>query len=201
MKRFFDALLALLLIGTAALPMICIAVTVRLTSADSILFWSKRLGRNNRVFKMPKFRTMRADAPDLPSDELATPERWLTPVGNFLRRTSLDELPQLWSVVKGDMSLVGPRPALHNQYELIALRKVLGLDSLRPGLTGWAQVNGRNALTLKQKAALDVYYLKHQSSWFDLKILAITAWKVLRREGTEVPRYLMVHPESSREAA
>jgi O-antigen biosynthesis protein WbqP len=160
-------LLSLLLAG--------LALAVRLESQGAALHWSRRVGRKNRIFAMPKFRTMRAGAPDVATHLLADPEQWVTPLGRFLRRTSLDELPQLWSVLKGDMSLVGPRPALFNQDDLVALRTADGVDALRPGLTGWAQINGRDELPIPEKARLDREYLERMSLAFDLRILAATA--------------------------
>ncbi|THD57605.1 sugar transferase [Phenylobacterium sp.] len=152
-----------------------LAIAVRLESPGAALHWSKRVGRRNRIFRMPKFRTMRLGAPDVATHLLADPQAWVTPLGRFLRRTSLDELPQLWSVLKGDMSLVGPRPALFNQDDLVALRTAAGVDALRPGLTGWAQINGRDELPIPEKARLDREYLERMSTAFDLRILAVTA--------------------------
>lgn len=187
MKRCFDVVLALLLLLLGGVPMLLIALAVKLTSRGPVLYWSDRVGRFNRLFSMPKFRTMRCDAPQVASHLLVDPDAWLTPIGNLLRRTSLDELPQLWSILKGDMSFVGPRPALFNQHDLIALRTAEGVHELPVGLTGWAQINGRDESPLREKVAHDVHYLRHRSLAFDLKILALTAWKVLRREGTAVP--------------
>jgi O-antigen biosynthesis protein WbqP len=147
------------------------------------LYWSDRVGRQNRIFKMPKFRSMRTDTPGVATHLLQNPDQWLTPIGPFLRKSSLDELPQLWSILKGDMSFVGPRPALFNQDDLIALRTEIGVHELVPGLTGWAQVNGRDELPIPQKVALDAEYLQRQSLSFDLKILWMTALKVLAKEG------------------
>ncbi|MFQ5731700.1 MAG: sugar transferase, partial [Planctomycetaceae bacterium] len=155
-----------------------------------VLYWSDRLGQGNRVFSMPKFRTMRIDTPQLASHLLENPEHWLTPLGGFLRRSSLDEFPQLWSILKGDMSFVGPRPALDNQRDLNDLRTEYGVHEIPVGLTGWAQINGRDECPLFEKVARDVYYLQHRSFRFDLKIIALTAWKVLRQEGTDVPKHL-----------
>jgi O-antigen biosynthesis protein WbqP len=167
-------------VGAAALAilwpvLLVLAVAVRLESPGPALHWSKRVGRYNRIFRMPKFRTMRLGAPDVATHLLADPHQWVTPLGRFLRRTSLDELPQLWSVLKGDMSLVGPRPALFNQDDLVTLRTQAGVDALRPGLTGWAQVNGRDELPIPEKARLDREYLDRMSFAFDLRILAATA--------------------------
>lgn len=182
MKRFIDISVVLAALIVFALPMAVIAVAVRLTSAGPALYWSDRVGRQNRIFRMPKFRTMRVDAPIVATHLLDDPGRYLTPIGAFLRRTSLDELPQLWSIFRGDMTLVGPRPALYNQDDLIAQRTAVGVHELVPGLTGWAQVNGRDELPIPQKVALDAEYLRRRSFWFDLKILFLTAVKVLRRE-------------------
>jgi O-antigen biosynthesis protein WbqP len=160
-----------------------VVMLVALTSKGPILYWSDRIGRFNQFFKMPKFRTMRVDTPALATHLLTNPEQYLTPIGSFLRKSSLDELPQLWSIFKGDMSVVGPRPALFNQDDLIALRKQYGVDCLIPGLTGWAQINGRDELPIPQKVALDVFYLQHQSFLFDMKIIALTFIKVINRSG------------------
>jgi len=160
-----------------------LAVAVRLESPGPALHWSKRVGRRNRIFPMPKFRTMRTGAPDVATHLLDDPDAWVTPLGRFLRRSSLDELPQLWSVVKGDMSLVGPRPALFNQDDLVALRTEAGVDALRPGLTGWAQINGRDELPICEKARLDREYLERMSMAFDLQILAATARSALSGRG------------------
>ena len=183
MKRFFDLALALVVAVFLALPIAAVAVAVRLTSPGPALYWSDRVGRKNRIFKMPKFRSMRIDTPAVATHLLQNPEQWLTPIGSFLRKSSLDELPQLWSILKGDMSFVGPRPALFNQDDLIALRTEKGVHELVPGLTGWAQVNGRDELPIPQKVALDAEYLQRQSLRFDLKILWMTALKVLARDG------------------
>ena len=187
MKRLLDLLLAVAAAGVATGPMLLIAIAIKVTSRGPILYWSDRIGRNNMIFRMPKFRTMRTDAPQVASHLLDKPEAWLTPLGNFLRRTSLDELPQIWSILKGDMTLVGPRPALYNQHDLVELRTRHGIHSLVPGLTGWAQINGRDELPIPLKVELDTYYLRHQSFAFDLRILFLTAWKVILREGTTVP--------------
>jgi O-antigen biosynthesis protein WbqP len=160
-----------------------LALAVRLESPGPALHWSKRVGRRNRIFAMPKFRTMRVGTPDVATHLLADPARWVTPLGRFLRRTSLDEIPQLWSVLKGDMSLVGPRPALFNQDDLVALRTEAGVDALRPGLTGWAQINGRDELPIPEKARLDQEYLERMSFGFDLRILAMTAVSALSGRG------------------
>jgi O-antigen biosynthesis protein WbqP len=183
MKRLFDLAVALVAVVFVALPIVITALAVRLTSPGPALYWSDRVGRHNRIFKMPKFRSMRINTPAVATHLLKNPAQWLTPIGSFLRKSSLDELPQLWSILKGDMSFVGPRPALFNQDDLIALRTKNGVDELVPGLTGWAQINGRDELPIPQKVQLDVEYLQRQSFWFDLKILWMTAVKVLKRDG------------------
>ena len=183
MKRLFDLTLALVVAVLLVLPIAAVAVAVRLTSPGPALYWSDRIGRHNRIFQMPKFRSMRIDTPAVATHLLQNPNQWLTPIGTFLRKSSLDELPQLWSILKGDMSFVGPRPALFNQDDLIALRIEKGVHKLVPGLTGWAQVNGRDELPIPQKVALDAEYLRRQSLLFDLKILWMTALKVLARDG------------------
>jgi len=182
-KRLFDLCLALFSLLFLAVPSLLVAVVVRLTSTGPILYWSDRVGRDNKLFKMPKFRTMRVDTPAVATHLLSDPEQFLTPVGSFLRKSSLDELPQLWSIIKGDMSFVGPRPALFNQDDLIALRTQYGVDKLVPGLTGWAQVNGRDELPIPDKVKLDVDYVHRQSFWLDLKIIFLTFLKVVRRDG------------------
>jgi O-antigen biosynthesis protein WbqP len=183
LKRLFDLLLGLLVAPVLLIPLVIIAVMVRLTSPGPALHWSDRIGRNNQRFKMPKFRSMRMGTPDVATHLLTDPEAHLTPIGSFLRKSSLDELPQLWSILIGDMSFVGPRPALFNQHDLIELRNQAGVQNLMPGLTGWAQVNGRDELPNTQKVALDAEYLSRQSLWFDFKILCITFLKVLQRDG------------------
>jgi O-antigen biosynthesis protein WbqP len=183
MKRFFDLVAALVVAVFLALPIVITALAVYLTSPGPVLYWSDRVGRHNRIFKMPKFRSMRIDTPAVATHLLQNPEQWLTPIGSFLRKSSLDELPQLWSILKGDMSFVGPRPALFNQDDLIALRTEKGVHELVPGLTGWAQVNGRDELPIPQKVQLDAEYLQRGSLLFDLKILWMTALKVLARDG------------------
>jgi O-antigen biosynthesis protein WbqP len=183
MKRLFDFAvsgLALLLLG---LPMLAIAVLVRASSRGPAIYWSQRVGVNNRLFAMPKFRTMRIDTPEVATHLLADPRRWTTPIGRVLRRLSLDELPQLWSVFRGDMTLVGPRPALHSQADLIAMRTSVGVHRLKPGVTGWAQVNGRDALSLEDKIKFDWQYLKRRSFRFDLYVLAATVAPVLTGRG------------------
>ena len=183
MKRLFDLTGALVASTFLALPILIVALAVRITSPGPVLYWSDRVGRNNRVFKMPKFRSMRIDTPAVATHLLQNPNRWLTPLGSFLRKSSLDELPQLWSILKGDMSFVGPRPALFNQDDLIALRTEKGVHELVPGLTGWAQVNGRDELPIPQKVQLDVEYLQRRSFLFDLKIIWMTALNVVTRDG------------------
>lgn len=175
-----SAAFALLVLSPALL---LTAAMVRVTSRGSILYWSPRVGRHGRIFQMPKFRTMKVGTPQVATDKLTDPASRLTPVGGLLRKLSLDELPQLWSVIKGDMNLVGPRPALFNQQELIAARKSRGVDALRPGITGWAQINGRDDISEWRKVELDEEYLRRQSLWFDLQILWLTAWRVLQRDG------------------
>jgi O-antigen biosynthesis protein WbqP len=182
-KRLFDLLLALCVAVVLALPVAVVAVAVRLTSAGPALYWSDRVGRGNKIFKMPKFRSMRVGTPAVATHLLADARSHLTPIGSFLRKSSLDELPQLWSILVGDMSFVGPRPALFNQHDLIALRTQHGVHELVPGLTGWAQVNGRDELPIPDKVKLDVEYLQRQSLWFDIRILWLTFVKVLRRDG------------------
>jgi O-antigen biosynthesis protein WbqP len=183
MKRIFDSLLVVIVIILLVVPIILAAIAVRITSKGSVLYWSDRIGRNNEIFKMPKFRSMRIDTPAVATHLLDNPDYYLSPIGGFFRRSSLDELPQLFSVLKGDMSFVGPRPALFNQEDLIALRTTNGVDKLLPGITGWAQVNGRDELSIADKVALDVEYLKRQSFWFDIKILWMTFLKVIKRDG------------------
>ena len=183
MKRLFDLLLAVFLTGLFALPLLLVALAVRITSKGPALYWSDRVGRDNQIFKMPKFRSMRVDTPAVATHLLDNPQSFLTPIGSFLRRSSLDELPQIWSVLVGDMSFVGPRPALYNQDDLIALRTEKNVHKILPGLTGWAQVNGRDELPIPVKVNLDAEYLKRQSFFFDIYILYLTFIKVLGREG------------------
>ena len=183
MKRLVDLSLGLLLSLLLIAPGLLIGLAVRITSPGPALYWSDRVGRKNAIFRMPKFRTMRTDTPAVATHLLSNPDQFLTPIGSFLRKTSLDELPQLWSILKGDMSFVGPRPALFNQYDLIELRTRHHVDELLPGLTGWAQVNGRDELSIPDKVKLDVEYLQRQSLLFDLNILFLTFLKVVRREG------------------
>ncbi len=183
MKRVFDLWVALTLLLLFSPLLLAVALLVRWTSPGPALYWSERVGRHNQLFKMPKFRSMRIDTPAVATHLLHDPASWLTPIGSFLRKSSLDELPQLWSILVGDMSLVGPRPALFDQADLIEQRTLLGVDDLVPGLTGWAQVNGRDELPIPQKVALDAEYLRRQSFLFDLRILWLTAVKVLQRDG------------------
>lgn len=183
MKRLFDLLLALCAGLVLLAPVLLVALVVRITSPGPALYWSDRVGRHNRIFRMPKFRSMRIDTPAVATHLLTDPGKYLTPIGPFLRKSSLDELPQLWSILCGDMSFVGPRPALYNQDDLIALRTQQGVHELVPGLTGWAQVNGRDELPIPQKVALDAEYLRRQSLGLDLRILWMTFVKVLRRDG------------------
>lgn len=186
MKRFSDLIIVVISM-VLLLPLAFITYfLVKCTSKGNALYWSKRVGINNHLFNMPKFRSMKVDTPALAThimNQQANPNQYLTPVGSFIRKTSLDELPQLWSVLKGDMSIVGPRPALFNQDDLIALRTERGVHTLKPGITGWAQVNGRDDLPIPQKVALDAYYLKHQSLWLDCYIIALTVVKVIKRDG------------------
>jgi len=183
MKRVFDLFFGVILLLSLVIIMLSIAIVIRLTSKGPSLYWSDRVGKNNKIFKMPKFRSMLIDTPAVATHLLDNPDSYLSPIGGFLRSTSLDELPQLLSVLKGDMSFVGPRPALFNQEDLIALRTEKGVDKLLPGITGWAQVNGRDELSIPDKVALDVEYLNRQSFWFDVKILWMTFLKVVKRDG------------------
>ena len=183
MKRLFDLLLALCAAVVLVLPVALVAVAVRLTSPGPALYRSDRVGRHNKIFRMPKFRSMRVGTPAVATHMLADAKSHLTPIGSFLRKSSLDELPQLWSILVGDMSFVGPRPALFNQDDLIALRTQYGVHELVPGLTGWAQVNGRDELPIPDKVKLDAEYLQRRSLWFDIKIIWLTALKVVRRDG------------------
>lgn len=178
-----DLLLACAALFLLAIPMALVALLVKLTAPGPALYWSDRVGRDNRIFRMPKFRSMRTDTPAVATHLLENPRQYLTPIGHFLRRSSLDELPQLWNIFKGDMSFVGPRPALFNQHDLIALRTEAQVHTLRPGLTGWAQVNGRDELPIPDKVKLDAEYRQRQSLWFDLRILWLTAAQVWRGSG------------------
>jgi len=183
MKRIFDLLLGVAILVLLVAPMLFISIAVRFSSKGPALYWSDRVGKNNKIFKMPKFRSMLTNTPAVATHLLDNPDSHLSPIGGFLRRTSLDELPQLYSVLKGDMSFVGPRPALYNQDDLIALRREKGIDKLLPGITGWAQVNGRDILSITDKVDLDVEYMQRQSFWFDMKILWMTFLKVIKRDG------------------
>ena len=181
-KRFVDLLLCLLATLILIIPIALTWILIRLTSKGPALYWSDRVGQNNRIFRMPKFRSMHIGTPAVATHLLNNPDAYLTQIGSFLRRSSLDELPQLWSIFKGDMSFVGPRPALYNQDELIALRAKAGVDQLLPGLTGWAQVNGRDELPIPQKVLLDIEYMHRRSLWFDIVILCMTFLNVLKRD-------------------
>jgi O-antigen biosynthesis protein WbqP len=183
MKRIFDLLLGIAILVLLATLMLLISITVRLTSKGPALYWSDRVGKNNEIFKMPKFRSMLTATPAVATHLLDNPDSYLSPIGSFLRLSSLDELPQLFSVLRGDMSFVGPRPALFNQEDLIALRTKKGVHKLLPGITGWAQVNGRDELSIPDKVVLDVEYLNRRSFWFDIKILWMTLLKVINRDG------------------
>lgn len=183
MKRLFDIWLCLQLILPITPIILFVSVLVKLTSRGPILYWSNRIGKDHSIFKMPKFRTMRVGTPSVATHLLVDSGQYLTPVGSFLRKSSLDELPQLWSILVGNMSFVGPRPALFNQDDLIALRTQFGVDKLVPGLTGWAQVNGRDELSIPIKVRYEAEYLQKQSFWFDLWILGLTFLKVFRRSG------------------
>ena len=180
MKRLVDALFATFLLVLFCIPMLLVAIAVKLTSQGPVIHWSRRIGKNNREFLMPKFRTMRVDAPQLATHQLFDADRWITPIGAWLRRTSVDELPQLYSVLKGDMSIVGPRPALFNQFDLVAERTARGIHRLTPGVTGWAQIRGRDRLSIAEKVAMDEYYLHRQSLALDLHIVLVTVIKSFR---------------------
>jgi O-antigen biosynthesis protein WbqP len=183
MKRMLDLCLGLSAAALFMLPFLVLAALVKLTSKGPVLYWSDRVGRDNRLFLMPKLRTMRVDTPAVATHLLEDPNKFLTPVGSFLRKSSLDELPQLWSIIRGDMSIVGPRPALFNQQDLIALRSQYGIDKILPGLTGWAQVNGRDELPIPEKVKLDLEYMIQRSFAMDLRIILLTFLKVVRRDG------------------
>lgn len=183
MKRLFDVAASGGALLVLAVPLLVLAGVVRLTSKGPALYWSQRVGRGNALFAMPKFRTMSIDTPEVATHLLESPDRWLTPLGGLLRKTSLDELPQLWSVLVGEMSLVGPRPALFNQDDLVALRTAAGVETLRPGVTGWAQINGRDEIAITAKVALDAEYLRRQGFWFDLRILLATVLPVMTGMG------------------
>jgi O-antigen biosynthesis protein WbqP len=182
-KRALDVVMAVAAVVLLSVPIALVALLVRLTSRGPVLYWSERVGRENQIFRMPKFRTMKVETPAVATHLLANPDAYLTPIGAFLRRTSLDELPQLWSILSGDMSFVGPRPALFNQNDLVSLRVEHGVHRLTPGLTGWAQVNGRDELSIPAKVKLDAEYLTRRSFWMDCRILALTAVRALRGDG------------------
>ena len=179
-KRIFDILIAFIVTIIVIIPCVFISILILLTSSGPIIYWSKRIGSNGTHFMMPKFRTMQAHTPEVATDKLSDPQKYLTPIGSFLRRSSIDELPQLFSVLIGDMSLVGPRPALYNQYDVISKRKVLGIDILKPGITGWAQISGRDHLSIQEKISLDYEYFKEQSIFFDFKIIFKTINLVIK---------------------
>ncbi|OBV40297.1 MULTISPECIES: sugar transferase [Janthinobacterium] len=183
MKRVFDLLMSLIAAVIFFIPLCLLAIVVKATSKGPVLYWSDRVGRGNRIFSMPKLRTMRVDTPVVATHLLADPKTFLTPVGGFLRKSSLDEIPQLWCIICGDMSVVGPRPALFNQQNLIDLRTAQNVHLIRPGLTGWAQINGRDELPIPEKVKLDAEYLRLQSFTFDIKVIMLTALKVVRRDG------------------
>ena len=185
MKRLIDVIIAVLLIVLLAPVIFLTAAAVYITSPGPVLYWSDRVGRNNLIFRMPKFRTMQVSTPAVATHLLTDSSNWLSPIGPFLRKTSLDELPQLVSILIGDMSLVGPRPALFNQFDLIALRTERGVQTLTPGLTGWAQINGRDDLSITKKVDYDVWYLENRSIWLDFRIMLVTIFKVLQREGIQ----------------
>lgn len=183
MKRIFDIFMSLLALLIFGIPLLIVAILVKLTSKGPVLYWSDRIGKNNTIFKMPKFRTMQIDTPAVATHLLSDPDQYLTPIGKFLRKSSLDELPQLFSIIKGDMSIVGPRPALFNQDDLVQLRTEKGVHALTPGLTGWAQINGRDELPIPIKVDFDAYYLRHQSFFLDLKIIFMTVLNVVKSDG------------------
>jgi O-antigen biosynthesis protein WbqP len=182
-KRIFDITMALILFGLLCVPMLMIALIIKFSSRGPVLYWSDRMGINNEIFKMPKFRTMRPDTPEMATHLMDNPDLYLTSAGSFLRKFSLDELPQLWSVLKGDMSFIGPRPALHNQDDLVNLRTIKGIHKVIPGITGWAQVNGRDDIPIPLKVEYDAYYMKNKSMFLDLKIIWKTVVNVLRKRG------------------
>lgn len=183
MKRIFDLTVSLFVFSLLAMPMLLVAICIKLTSAGPVLYWSNRVGKDNEIFKMPKFRTMRTDTPAVATHLLGDPDKYVTGIGRILRKTSLDELPQLISIIRGDMSFVGPRPALFNQDDLIQLRTQKGIHRMTPGLTGWAQINGRDELPIPVKVEFDNYYLLNQSFSLDMKIILQTTLKVVLREG------------------
>ena len=182
-KRLFDIMFSMVLIGIGAIPIVILSLLIKLSSPGPILFWSSRIGINNQVFRMPKFRTMQVNTPNIATHLMHDPDRYLTPIGRILRKTSLDEVPQLFSVLKGDMSFVGPRPALYNQNDLISLRTEKGVHRICPGITGWAQVNGRDDLSIRRKVQYDAYYLANRSLAFDLRTIVRTLISVLKQEG------------------
>jgi O-antigen biosynthesis protein WbqP len=182
-KRLFDLLLTVIVFAILALPLCLIALAIKLSSSGPVLYWSDRVGQNNRIFSMPKFRSMRTNTPALATHLLTKPEQYLTPIGSFIRKTSLDEVPQLWSIFRGKMSFVGPRPALFNQKDLIDLRTQHGVHTLVPGLTGWAQINGRDELSIEDKVRFDTEYLSHRSMAMDIRILWRTLTQVSKRQG------------------
>ncbi|MBU2621095.1 MAG: sugar transferase [Proteobacteria bacterium] len=185
MKRLFDVIISILLLILLSIPMLVISILIKLTSRGPVLYWSDRVGKNNAIFRMPKFRSMRTDTPPVATHLLADPDRYVTTIGSFIRKTSLDELPQIFSVLKGDMSFVGPRPALFNQDDLVELRTSKGIHTLVPGITGWAQINGRDELPIPVKVDYDLYYLKNRSFIFDLKILMLTLSNVIAGKGVK----------------
>lgn len=179
-KRLFDVLIASIAISILVIPFFFISISILLTSSGPVIYWSRRIGSNGSYFMMPKFRTMQAQTPEVATNKLSDPQKYLTPIGSFLRRSSIDELPQLFSVLIGDMSLVGPRPSLHNQYDIISKRELLGINVLKPGITGWAQINGRDYVSIKEKVNLDYEYLKKQSILFDFQIILKTIYIVMK---------------------
>jgi len=182
MKLIFNLIFVILILIVLAPLILLIGIAVGITSKGPIIYWSRRVGRDNKIFKMPKFRSMRKNSPEVATHLLKNPDKFLSPIGGFLRKSSLDELPQLFSVLKGDMSFVGPRPALFNQFDLIRLRTEKGVSSLLPGITGWAQINGRDDLTIQEKVALDLEYLNNQSLLFDIKVLWLTVIKIIKND-------------------
>ena len=183
MPRWMNLILALLILFPMMIIFLIIVILIKVTSSDSVIHQSTRIGRNNKTFKMPKFRTMKLNTPDVATHLLAEADQFVTPIGKFLRKTSLDEIPQVWSVLKGDMAFVGPRPALYNQDDLIALRTQKGIHQLTPGITGWAQVQGRDELSISKKVEMEFFYLKNRSIYFDLKVIFITVLTVLKLKG------------------
>ena len=183
MPRRINLLLALLIIPPITIPFLIIAVLVRVSSSGSVIYWSTRMGRNNKTFKMPKFRTMRLNTPDIATHLIENADQFVTPIGRILRKTSLDELPQLWSILKGDMAFVGPRPALYNQDDLIDLRTQKDIHRLTPGVTGWAQIHGRDDLPIPEKVEMDFYYIRNRSTALDLNIIWRTFFTVFKSKG------------------